>query len=76
MVKGKKYLVKWRDHFSTEGWFDLEDLAVEEEVLFETVGFFVKENPFYYYFAQHMSHDTCGDIMSILQNDIIEIKEI
>lgn len=76
MVKDKKYLVKWRDHFSTEGWFDKDDPEVEEEVMFETVGFFVKQNEFYYYFAQHMSTDTYGDIMSILRSDIVELKEI
>ena len=64
------------DHFSTEGWFDLEDLELEEEVVFETMGFFVKENKHYFYFAQHISQDTCGDIMSILKKDILNLKEI
>ena len=76
MVKGSKYLIKWRDHFSTEGWFDLTDLEVENEMIFEPIGFFVKENKHYLYFAQHISHDTCGDIMSILKKDIITLEEI
>lgn len=76
MIKDYPYIVLWRDHFSTDGWFDKEDIEVHEELLFETLGFFIKEDNNYYHFARTKGEDQYADIMSILKTQIIEINPL
>lgn len=76
MVKEEAYLIKWRDHFSTDGWFDKDDISVQEELIFYTLGFFVSEDENYYHLARTKGEDQYADIMSILKEQAIEITFI
>lgn len=77
MIKDQIYLIKWRDHYSMEGFFDknlsdLNDVIME----LETVGFFVSEDKHYYHFVRTMNNDMYADSMSIIKKQIIDIKEL
>lgn len=79
MVKYQKYEVTWRDHFSSEGWFDLKNPDVHKDMQLMTVGFFVAEDKNYYHFARTVGindHPVCADMMSILKNQIVKLKVI
>lgn len=76
MVKDRAYLIRWKDHFSTDGWFDKEDVNVEEVLEFSTVGFFIEENEHYYHLARTVGTDQYADIMSILKNQVTHIQQI
>lgn len=72
----KIYKVRWRDHFSTAGWSELADLGIVDEVILETVGFFVREDKHYYHFAQTIGDDICAEIMSVLKKQVLSLVEI
>ena len=69
-------MIEWRDHFSTDGFFDLTLEELEDEVILNSLGFFMKEDKNYYHFARTLGTDTCADLMSILKKQIITLKEI
>ena len=69
-------MIEWRDHFSTDGFFDLTLEELEDEVILNSLGFFMKEDKNYYHFARTLGQDTCADLMSILKKQIITLKEI
>lgn len=74
----KAYLVTWRDHFSTEGFFreDLEGLS--EDMVMSTVGFFVQEDEHYIRLARTIvnGHGQYGDIMSIAKTLLLTYQDI
>lgn len=74
--KNKMYKIKWRDHYSTEGWFNPDDPEIEDEVVLISVGFFIKEDKHYYHFARTVGEDTCADMMSIIREQVINMEEI
>jgi len=76
MVKNKKYQIVWRDHFSTEGWFEKPPVDLHEEVIFSTIGFYVKSNKYYHFLAMTNGVTNYGDIMSILKANIIEVAQL
>lgn len=75
--KYKAYVIKWRDHFYTEGW---QPIAAEEvigkEVIVTTIGFFIGEDEHYYHFAQSVADDSCLYIMSVIKADIVDLDEL
>lgn len=73
---GKKYQIVWLDHFSTEGWFEKPPLDLHEQVIFATVGFYVKSNKHYHFLAMTHGPTNYGDIMSILKVGVVEINEL
>ena len=77
MNKNGMYVIRWRDHFSTEGFFsaDLEEFDGQALEL-TSLGFFIKEDDHYYHFAHTIGDDTCADIMSIIKEQIIDMAEI
>ena len=74
--KNKMYLIKWRDHYFTTGFFDLDDPEIVDEVVLTSVGFFIKEDKHYYHFAQTVGEDICAEIMSIIREQVITIREV
>lgn len=76
MTKNKPYYFKWRDHFTSAGDHDSEVSNAEGEVVLESVGFFIKQNKYYYYFAQSIYESDYYELLSVLKNNIIEIKEL
>lgn len=76
LVRNKPYLFRWRDHFSTEGFFESGNVDVEEEVVFNSVGFFVKEDKNYYHFARTMGVDMYADMMSVLKSNTLEVHPL
>jgi hypothetical protein len=76
MIKHNIYEIKWRDHFSTEGFFDKQDIDIQEEMLFDSVGYFIKEDKNYYHIARSHGETDYADIMSIMKKNVIKIREL
>lgn len=74
--KNKMYIVEWRDHFSSDDWFDIKDPKVAVELTLTSLGFFVSSNKNYYHFARTKGEFAYADMMSVLKNQIVEITEI
>jgi hypothetical protein len=77
MNKNAMYVIQWRDHFSTDGFYskDLEEFD-DKSLIFKSLGFYIKEDEHYYHFARTIGEADCADIMSIIKEQIIEIDEI
>lgn len=76
LIKHKVYEVTWNDHYSTTGIFDHKEINIVEEVVFKTVGYFVKEDKKHYHLAQTLGESDYSDIMSILKKSTLDIKEL
>lgn len=75
--KYKAYVVKWRDHFYTEGWQPIEaEHVIGSEVIVTTTGFFIGEDDNYFHFAQSIAGDSCLHIMSVIKVDVIDLEEL
>lgn len=70
------YLIKWHDHFSTDGFFDKELTGMDTLMELTSLGFYLKEDENYYHFARTIGKDTIGDVMSILKDQTVEITEL
>lgn len=76
MKRHAMYLIRWRDHYSTDG-FLAEDLSdIVDNVFLDSVGFFVKADKNYYHFVRTIGDDMAADSMSILRNQIVKLHEI
>lgn len=55
LKQNQSYSITWNDTYNHIGWHDLEDVKKKtlSYALQETVGFFVKEDKYWYIFAQH-----------------------
>ena len=75
--KNGMYVIEWRDHFSTEGFYsgDMEEFT-DTSLIFRSLGFFIKEDTNYFHFARTIGEEDCADIMSIMKNQIVYIEEI
>lgn len=74
LKKNKRYVIEWLDHFSQEGWFDLNPLDFNTgDVSVKTIGYFIDENENYIFLAHSLadSIDQCADIMAILKGGIV-----
>ena len=76
LVKHKLYEIEWRDHFSTDGFFDQTDMKIEDEIVFRSVGYFIKANKNYWYIARTLGKDTYADMMTILKKNTLSIREL
>ena len=76
LTKNKMYVIEWRDHFSTEGWFDINKPQITSDFTLRSVGFFMASDKNYYHFARTIGDHAYADMMSILRNQIIELIEI
>ena len=76
MIKHNIYEVTWNDHYSTEGFFNHQTIDIVEEVLFTSVGYFVKEDKKHYHLARTKGDSEWADIMSILKKSTLSIKEL
>lgn len=76
LVKDSMYVMEWRDHFSTEGWFDKDTPEIDSDFTLRTVGFFVSEDEHYFHFARTVGEHAYADMMSILKEQIVEIYSI
>lgn len=76
MVKGKLYVITWRDHFSSEGWFELDSLKIHDNLCLTSTGFFMKSDKNYYHFARTVGDSVCADMMSILKKQIVDLYEV
>jgi len=70
------YMVKWRDHFTTEGFTPITDPEMHSEVIITSVGFFIRSEKYYHCFAQSIDEHTCDNIISILKNNIVFIARL
>jgi hypothetical protein len=76
LTKHKIYEIQWRDHFSTDGFFDQTVAEIEDEIVFHSVGYFIKENKNYWYLARTLGKDSYADMMNILKKNTLSIKEL
>ena len=76
MIKDNMYIVEWRDHFSSNGWFDKDKPKIDNDFILKTVGFFVYQDKYYIHLAMTDGEHAYGDIMSILRNNIVSVTEI
>lgn len=77
LVPNAMYIISWRDHYSTDGFYSptLEEFD-ENGLILTSLGFFIKEDEHYYHFARTIGTDTCADIMSVIKEQIVELFEI
>ena len=76
MIKHDIYEITWRDHFSTEGFFAKQNVDIQEEMMFTSVGYYIKEDKNYYHIARTHGEDDYADIMSIMKKNITKIREL
>lgn len=70
------YIIEWRDHFSTDEWFDIADPQINTDFTLTSVGFYVKSDKNYHHFARTMGDHAYADMMSILKNQVVELYAI
>jgi hypothetical protein len=70
------YIIEWRDHFSTDDWFDIKDPKINVEFTLTSLGFYVKSDKNYHHFARTKGEHAYADMMSILKNQVVSIIEI
>lgn len=75
LTKNKPYLIKWRDHFTSPGHYPKDSDDSQEEVTIKSVGFYVRENKYYLYFAQSI-YEGHHELLSVLKNNVLDIKEL
>lgn len=76
MKKNKIYEIKWNDHYSTEGFFAHQTIDIVDEIVFTSVGYFVKEDKKHWHIARTIGEDHYADMMSILKKSTLNIKEL
>lgn len=76
MKKNTPYLIKWNDHYSTNGFLKADLTDIVDEVVFTSVGLFIKQDKLHYHFAQTIGKDVAADSLSLLKAHIIFIKEL
>lgn len=69
--------VVWKDHYSLEGWFEVEGLECKGH-LNTSIGFHVKDTKEYMIIAMshHSNEEQVGDILHILKKDIVSIEPL
>ena len=70
------YKIVWRDHFSTDGFFEKSNADIGEDMVLTSVGFFIKENDHYVHLARTKGDDLYADTMSIAKALILSTTYI
>jgi hypothetical protein len=75
LKKHQIYLIRWRDHYSTDGWVESNLEDVEDNMELSTVGFYIKKTTHHLHFSRTLGNDNTllADIMSIMEDQILEI---
>jgi hypothetical protein len=76
MKKNKPYLIKWNDHYTTEGFLEADLGDIVTGVLLTSVGFYIKSDKLHHHFVQTIGEDMTADSISILKNQIMLLKEL
>jgi hypothetical protein len=75
VIKNNIYEITWNDHYSTDGFFAHQEIDIVEEIVFKSVGYFIKEDKKHYHLARTKGDEEYADIMSILKKSTLHIQE-
>lgn len=78
MIKDKEYIIHWRDHFSSEGFFSENLDELHKDMTLTSVGFFLEEDENYFRFARTVVNEDkqYADIMSIAKALVLSIHKL
>lgn len=70
------YKIVWRDHFSTDGFFEKSNVEIDKDMVLTSVGFFIAEDDNYIHLARTKGETLYADTMSIVKVLILDDEHI
>lgn len=76
-MKYKIYLVRWKDHFSTDAWTGIEDISsIADDEIVNSVGYLIRKDKNHYHLAQNITDSSFKNTISIMTNSVVSVKEL
>jgi len=73
----KIYLIRWKDHFSTDNWTGLEDISsIADDEIVNSVGYLIRKDKYHYHLAQNITDSSFKNTISIMTNSVVSAKEL